>query len=681
MKLYKIQILALAFSATFVSCNDYLKQDPPSYLTPETFYTSESQIQAVANRFYQDIIPGHGAWNYGTYTNDNNTDNQTSLSPDNKFGTGLWKTSNTNDSWDKTSDNNNPINNGGWYKIRNVNYQLNRTLASYKAGSISGTDVNIRQYIGELYFFRAYAYFDMLQDFGDLPIITDAMSDDETMLVAACKRRPCNEVARFIINNVDTALTYMKENFESKHTRISTDAAQLFKSRVALYEGSWLNNFKGTPFVPLGQGWPGAGKDYNKNYQYPSGSIDKEIEYFFKTAVESSQIVADKYKGQLVTNTGKIPQSVSDPDNPYFNIWGTTDMSSTPEVLLWRQYSNSLSVNNDVEVAVESGNIGTGFTRSLVEGYLMKDGKPIYNSGYQYVDTSLVCVAKNRDPRLTVFLKVPGQINCFKNMSSSQDHFVEVEPVPNIKSKTGENGYVTGYTIRKGGTFDKALCGNGASYNACEIFRATEALLNYMEAEYMLTNDINSGKILEYWKTIREKAGFVGSATDPLVTINSTDMSKETRDFGAYTAGQLLTDKVLYNIRRERRSELLAEGLRGMDLQRWRSFDQLINTPCHIEGFHLWNTPMQGWYTGLKGDGSSSSNVSSPDLSEYYRPHEINMANNNFKNGLTWHMAHYLQPLPLKQFLLTAPDHASVDQSPLYQNPYWPTTADQPAEK
>lgn len=33
MKLYKIQILALAMSAGLVSCNDYLKQDPPSYLT------------------------------------------------------------------------------------------------------------------------------------------------------------------------------------------------------------------------------------------------------------------------------------------------------------------------------------------------------------------------------------------------------------------------------------------------------------------------------------------------------------------------------------------------------------------------------------------------------------------------------------------------------------------------
>ena len=655
-------------SVGLVSCNDYLKQDPPSYLTPESFYTTESQVQAVANQFYQDVLPGHGAWNYGTYTNDNNTDNQTSWSPDNKFGTGLYKTSNTNGDW-------------SWSNIRNINYQLNQILTKYKAGSISGSDVNIRQYIGEIYFMRAYCYFDLLKKFGDLPIITAPLADDEAILVAADKRQPCNEVARFIISDLDSAVTYMKEDFESKHTRVSTDAALLFKSRVALFEGSWLTNFAGTPFVPQGTGWPGATKDYNKNYAYPSGSIDKEAAFFFNLAVDASQKVAEKYKGQLVTNTGKIPQSLSDANNPYFNIWGTTDCSSTPEVLLWRQYSTSLGVNNDVEVSVQAGNIGTGFTRSLVEGYLMKDGKPIYASDYQYSDTSLTNVAQNRDPRLTIFLKVPGQINCFKNMSSSEDHYVQVEPVPNIKSKTQETGYVTGYTIRKGGTFDRQLCGNGKSYNACEIFRATEALLNYMEAEYMLTKSLNSGKILEYWQIVRQKAGFTGTAIDPNVTINATDMSKETQDWGAYTAGSLLTDKVLYNIRRERRSELLAEGLRGMDLERWRSYDQLMTTPCHVEGFHLWNTPMQGWYTGLKGDGSSSSNVSSPNLSEYYRPLEVVMANNNFKDGLTWHMAHYLEPLPIRQFLLTASDHASVDQSPLYQNPYWTTTTDQPAEK
>ena len=662
-------ILILISGLSISSCDDFLNKEPPSSITPEDYYTSESEIQACTNQFYT-ILSSHSGWGYGTFGIDNNTDNQADLYADNKYAKGLWLVGQTNGNW-------------SWNNIRNINYQLNEILNNYNAKKIQGSDINIRQYIGEMYFFRAYAYFDMLQKFGDLPIVTQSFPDEESILVAANKRRPCNEVARFIINNLDTAMTYMKGNFETRHTRISPDVAKLFKSRVALYEGSWLTNFVGTPFVPDGPGWPGKNKDYNADYKYPTGSIDAEAKYFFQIAVQSAEEVAEKYKGSLVTNTGQIPQSLNDPDNPYFSLFGNTNMSKYPEVLLWREYSKSLGEVNNVEVAIQHGDIsGGGLTRGFVESFLMRDGRPIYSSNYQYEDTTLASVVKNRDPRLTIFLKVPGQVNIFKNMDATYgDHGVPVEPVPLITQRTSEKGYSTGYTIRKGGTFDKALCANGNGYTASITFRATEALLNYIESEYMLTKDINAGHILEYWRIIRERAGFTGDAVNPEVTIQATDMNREKLDWGAYTAGQLLTDRVLYNIRRERRCELMAEGLRWMDLERWRSLDQMIDTPYHIEGFHLWNTPMEKWYSNLVADGSSSSNASEKSRSEYFRPYEIVLTNNPFSSGYTWAMAQYLQPLPIKEFLLTASDHASLDKSPLYQNPYWPTVPDEPAEK
>ncbi len=677
MKFKHIALMSLALAATFSSCSDYLEQEPPSSLPSDGFFTSEAKVKAAADQFYAQVLPGHGNWSYGLYAADVNTDNQMNWNGDNKYADGLWKTGNDNDSWrTKIEDNKN-----SWGQIRNINYQLNSILEAQEAGKIAGAATNVNQYIGEIYFLRAYCYFDMLQKFGDLPIITEAYPDDESILVAANKRQPCNEVARFILEDLDKAISLMTDGFDKNHTRISVDAAQLFKSRVALYEGSWLTYFAGTAFVPNGEGWPGKAKEYNANYQYPTGSVEAEAKYFLTESAKAAEVVADKYKGQLQVNTGTVPQSESDPQNPYFNIWGTYDMSGTPEVLLWRQYSKELGVTNCVEVSVQKGNYGTGLTRSMVESYLMKDGKPIYNSSYTYSDQTIADVAKDRDPRLTIFLKVPGQKNIFKNMSASEDHYVEIEPNPAITTRTGETDYCTGYTIRKGGTFDKANTGNGNCYNAAEIFRATEALLNYMEAEYMLTNSL-SGKVLEYWQTVRKAAGFTGDAVNPQVTIDATDMSKEKLDWGSYSAGKQLTDKVLYNIRRERRCELLAEGLRSMDLHRWRSYDQLMTTPAHMEGMHLWNTPMQSWYTDLKADGSVDATVSSPSLSEYYRPLEANQtANNSYKDGFTWHMAHYLEPLPLRQFLLTASDYASVELSPLYQNPYWPTTAGQAAEK
>lgn len=68
--------------------------------------------------------------------------------------------------------------------------------------------------------------------------------------------------------------------------------------------------------------------------------------------------------------------------------------------------------------------------------------------------------------------------------------------------------------------------------------------------------------------------------------------------------------------------ELMAEGLRFMDLKRWRAMDQLIETPYHIEGFKLWG-PMQEWYDDQTlVYGGESATVSSPDRSEYLRPYE-----------------------------------------------------------
>lgn len=668
MKRYIFAAATAVLTMGLTSCSDWLEQEPVSQLSPEGFYNDAAKAQAAANQLYDNILPSHGGWDFGQYgAGDLETDNQVDKNPDNKYGTGLWLVASTSSNW-------------SWTNIRNVNYQLQQVVNAYEAGEMAGSESEIRQYIGEMYFLRAYAYFDMLKKFGDLPIITEPLVDDEAMLIEASKREPCNMVARFILEDLDKAISHMTDGFSASHQRISPDVARLFKSRVALYEGSWLRNFAGTPFVPGDANWPGASKANNAGFSYQAGSLEQEAQYFFTVARDEAETVAEKFKNNLVVNNGIVPQQESD-SNPYFQMWGTKDMSGTPEILLWRQYSRSLGINCNVEVMVNKGNYGIGLTRGYVESFLMADGKPIYNSSYTYSDQTIADVRANRDPRLFIFLKEPGQLNYYKNVNESAgDHAVEVEPYPDITRSNAEDGYSTGYCIRKGGMFDRDQARNGGGENAYAIFRATEALLNYMEAAYELSGNVNSGKILEYWTIVRKCAGFTGEGLDPTSTIAATDMSKETGDWGAYTAGKLV-DATLYNIRRERRCELIGEGFRGMDLQRWRSYDQLIATPAHIEGMHLYNTPMQGWYDNLVGDGTSNSNVSQASVSEYLRPHEINMANNRFPNGLTWHMAHYLEPLPVRQFILTASDYTSPELSELYQNPYWTTTAGDAAQQ
>lgn len=670
MKSNKIKCIfgVLTLMCCISSCEDFLDRTPQSNVIPEEYYKSESQIQAALNNLY-DMLPKHTG-NYGIFAYDTNTDNQAETYPDNKFSKNLWKVEMTGGSWN-------------WTDLYKINYTLNQVNNNLEKNIITGNKDKINHYIGELHFLRAYTYFNMLRALGDLPIITEPLPVEENALISANKRMPRNEVARFIISDLDTAAVMLKEGLFSHKNRLTPDVAQLYKSRVALFEASWLKHFKGTAFVPNGEGWPGKLKDYNSGYEYPSGNIDNEITYFFDIAVKSSEEVAEKYKDKLTVNTGIVPQTDSDV-NPYFYMFGAVDMSEYEDILLWRQYGLDLKCTNNVEVNIQESNGNVGLTRGFVESYVMKDGKPWYanHDGFSYDDGTIAKVRENADPRLHIFLKEPGQKNAFKNMEGSETHVVEIEPVPNIL--VASKIYPTGYAIRKGGTFDRRLCENALSYNGCIIFRATEALLNYIEAKYELTGDINSGHILEYWMKVRTAAGFSGTAVNPLTMINATEMIYEKGDWGSYTAGQQLTDKVLYNIRRERRCEFIGEDMRHMDLLRWRSYDQLITEPAHIEGIHFWGTEMQGWYdeSTIIADGSAGANISSIKLSEYIRPHEKNQTSGNpYKNGLTWNMAHYLEPLPIRQFILTSDDRATPEKSPLYQNPYWPLTPDMPAEK
>lgn len=582
----------LACGMLMASCNDFLKQEPLTEITPADYYKDATQLQAVANAFYQTVLPYHSGAGYGTFAYDNGTDNQTGSDGDSKYKKGSWKTSNDNSSW-------------SWNNIRDINYQLNIAQSNYENGLIAGDENKIRQYIGELHFFRAYAYFSLYKSFGDLPIVTEAMPDNEAILVAANKRSPRNEVARFILADLDSAVTYMEPDGWEATTRISPAVAHLFASRVALFEGSWLTNFAGTPFVPNGEGWPGKAKDYNANYQYPTGSVEAEAQFFFKKAVDEAVIVGDAYVGKLDKNTGIVPQSLSD-TNPYFYKFGNTDMSAYPEVLLWKAYNKGKGVTDNIEVAVNRGNTYTGFTRGMIDAFLMEDGKPTYahHDGYVYEDTTTYAVVRNRDPRLFIFLKRPGQ----KNVLQGEDNTIAaeqvrpIEPVPQVFTRSFDVTYTTGYAIRKGGTFNQNLAENQAGYTASITFRATEALLNYIEAQYMLDHHLDA-KSISYWKAIREAAGFTGEAADPQTTIAATDMAQELKgytdgsgtqyDWGAFSAGKALTDPTLYSIRRERRTELMAEGLRWMDLIRWRSLDQLMKQPYQLEGFHLWNTPME----------------------------------------------------------------------------------------
>lgn len=658
-----------ALICAFSSCNDFLDQQPQATISPDKYLTEESQLASYANGLYKEVLPKH-EYGFGLFGEDKDTDNQASFGYNDRFIPGQWKTKQSQ----KMDDD--PYR---FKFIYSCNYFLEAVLPRYNDKAIQGDDAKIRQYMGEIYFLRAHEYFKRYQLFGDFPIVRNTVLDQMEPLVEASKRAPRNEVARFIISDLDSAIMLMASGTGTDKTRINKETALLLKSRVALFEGTWLKYFKNTAFVPNGPEWPGKTKDYNAAYQFPTGDIDKEINYFLTEAMKSAKELGDGLT--LVENTGLVQQSPVEAVNPYMDMFSAENMTSYSEVLLWRPYSKALGVTHNVVVAGQHGNYGIGLTRGMVEGFLMANGLPIYAaaSGYKG-DETIADVRKERDSRLSIFLKEPGQKNILFEAIGG-DHAVPVEPYPVILNSNPEKGYATGYAIRKGGSYYQIQCGNTTNYTGAMVFRGTEALLNYIEACYERDGSLD-GTAEKYWKTIRQR-----SHVDPDYnkTIAATDMSKEALgDWGAYSAGQLI-DPTLYNIRRERRCEMMAEAVRYMDLRRWRAMDQMIDNAYHVEGFKLWGE-MQDWYKNADGTsqlvygmGNSASNVSEPSRSKYLRPYE-KVDNNIAKDGYKWSMAHYLNPYNIQHLDITS-NGGGVENSPIYQNPYWPTVANAPAIK
>lgn len=99
-------------------------------------------------------------------------------------------------------------------------------------------------YIGEIYFWRAWFYYDKLKQFGDLPWIGKALyADSEELFDSRVSR---TVIADSIIADLDKAISLLPEKSMATSGRIHKDVALLFQSRVALYEGTWEKYHNGT---------------------------------------------------------------------------------------------------------------------------------------------------------------------------------------------------------------------------------------------------------------------------------------------------------------------------------------------------------------------------------------------------------------------------------------------------
>jgi len=672
MKLKYINTLFLGASlVALTACNDFLDKEPESSITPASYFSAEADLAAYTVNlygFFTSIAPG--SYGISTFGNDNGTDNQAAMNYSTRWVPGEWKVPSSTSDGTRTDVWN-------WYQIRDCNYFLDQVLPKYEAGTITGSEDNVKHYIGEAYFLRAYAYFDKLQKIGDCAIVETALTDEREILVEASKRKPSNEVARFILSDLDKAISFLLDESPAGKNRISKNVAYLLRSRVALFEGTWLKHHKGTAFVPGGTGWPGNSADLTDGY-----NIDTEINYFLTEAMASAKVVGDQLVNNLVNNTDAAEgmDASFNSINPYYTMFCDEDMEGYSEVLMWRQFSEAQNVTHNIQMQLENNGGGTGWTRGLVNSFLMRNGLPIYaaNSGYdtEWEKQGVKATLQDRDSRIQIFTKKDGDIEDY-----NEDGSINYVDYSWVVKGNSETRMVTGFPLKKGKHYDsymQTLHNKGTSGSL--VFRGTEALLNYMEACYEKNGSVDATAD-SYWRALRTRAKVDADYTK---TIAATNMSEEAKwDFGAYSHGQLV-DATLYNIRRERRNEFIGEGLRWMDLRRWRACDQVDG--YQIEGMRYWGSIYEGAWKDSDGANlvvvdvaGGSGNMSDETISGVYiHPYQISSVNNSVYNGYKFTAAHYLSPLPQSAFRQTASgDQTDLSTSVIYQNPGWPLVGGQ----
>jgi hypothetical protein len=299
--------------------------------------------------------------------------------------------------------------------------------------------------------------------------------------------------------------------------------------------------------------------------------------------------------------------------NPnYQSIYNANDLNNNKEVLLYKRYESTYLTHSTIAY-LYSSTIISGINKSAVDAYLCTDGKPIALSPLYQGDANLNNTIANRDQRLkisvdTTYLYYKGHIK--SSLSST-----------------------TGYRITKFLPDTNAMktipTGIGTNLTDAPIFYLSEVYLNYAEAaaELGLLDQAGLDKTIN---KLRARAGVAKLTVDP----GFTDPNKDAD-----------ISSLLWEIRRERRVELMMDGFRYQDLMRWKKgvkMDTNLNPDITL---------------GAKVPANSSIKLNAAGYLMVYDATSSRKFNED---------KYYLSPVPTAQVLLYPSDMQKA-----MQNPYW----------
>ena len=344
------------------SCEDFLTKVPETDLSPDTFFTTEAELEMWTNNFYAEILP--------------EADNLTAQVADDHYTSSLnaiekGTRSPSSASWGV----------GTWQPLRRINYFLENNKCADPAIKA--------EYDGVAYFFRAMFYFNKVRQYGDIPYYDKVIgSSDEAMLNKP--RDPRGYVMLKICQDLDKAYELLPDKWEAYSVyKVTKDAAMALKSRAALFEGTFRKYHAGTEYVP-------------QDEQTFDG-ITVSSKWFLEQAAEAASKVMGKHSLYTGNTLGLATKATKASYREYFILEDAEDS----ETILSRRYSVALLIRHGIQFNMKNGRHSA--TARFVNHYLQADGTPIQNrAGWQTL--SYRDAFKNRDPRMEQTLHGPSYV-------------------------------------------------------------------------------------------------------------------------------------------------------------------------------------------------------------------------------------------------------------------------------
>lgn len=505
---------AVALSMT--ACNDsFLDRTPTNDLNDNAFWNTTSDLETYCNGIYNEAA-SNGTYRFmigfhsdaysvkvtGPYSMEAMSDNFATMD-----GSQTWAAAVAAGIENQPSGNPSYAS-WTWNLLRRINV----FMANYDRVQ---TDESAKlPYVGEALFFRAWFYLYMVQNYGDVPLVTIPLETNSPELYG--ERTPRKEVMAQVLKDINDACTYLPAE-EWGANRLTRGAALALKARIGLYEGTY--------------------RKYHK--------LGDEAEFLNACVEACEQLMKMGYE---IYDTGN-------PNKDYTTLFTTDDLSSNKEVIFYRKYAAGLKRHRMCGYTV---NLRNGGTKDFVDDYLCLDAdgvaRPVALS-HDYSNNTPEQEFANRDPRLSQTFLAPGNDAAkalFEDGNLGKFTFPRLGNMTNWPTLTGYHAIK--YYIREQ---DKK--GFNEETHDYPLFRYAEVLLNYAEAKAELgqcTQDVLDETI----NVLRDRVDM------PHLTVNP-EMDPKYAKYGL--------DALLIEIRRERRVELSFEYLRYQDLMRWAWGDKL----------------------------------------------------------------------------------------------------------